>query len=145
VAHSSLVCWKEGGGVVSQREVKRKMGLLFPREISQQAEDRKDHAHDPEDGRGEEAGDDAVVFCREAKLRCYSAIDWNECQPDDHGTWNCKDCVFRPNVRYQCRFSQHGCENGGIQCCAPDPVTSDLAITLNKIVIPDELRDKVCH
>lgn len=117
--------------------------LLFPCKVAEQAEDGEDETHDPEDGRGEEAGDDAGVFGREAELGRDGGVDGDEGHPDDHGARDGEDGVFGPDVGDEGRFAQHRGQDGGVERRAPDPVTGDLAVALGQIPEPDELRDEV--
>ena len=109
VVHSFCAVWDDVVSVLKRNEAARivvaertEMGSdsLFPGKVSQQTEDWEDEAHDPEDGRGEETGGNAVIFGGEVKFWCDGGIDGDECHPDDHGAWNGENGIFRPDVRY---------------------------------------------
>ena len=116
---------------------------IFPGDVADEAENREDKSHKPEDGRGEEAGDDTVVLRREAEFGRNGAVYGDEGKPDNHTAWDGEESPFSPDVCDKCGFAKHSSENSGIEGCAPDPVTGDFAITLREIPKPDKLGEDV--
>ena len=114
------------------------LGVL-PGEVAQQAEARQHQRHQVEDGRGEEAGDDAGVFGRESQFGRHGRVGCDEGQPDDHRPGDGEEGVFGPDVGDERRFAQHGGQHGRVECGAPDPVPGYLAVGLRQIPVPDEL------
>lgn len=116
---------------------------VFPRDVAQEAEDGDDEGHEPEDGRGEEVGDDAGVFGGEAEFGRDGGVDGDEGHPDHHAAGDGEDGVLGPDVGHQRGLAQDRGKHGRIQRCAPHPVPGDFAVALRQIPVPDELRGKV--
>ena len=101
---------------------------VFPRKVAQQADHGDDEPLGVEDGRGEEVGDDVVVFGREAQFGRHRAVDRDEGHPEDHAAWDGENGVFGPDVGDQRGFAEHGGQHGRVEACAPDPVAGCLAV-----------------
>ena len=123
--------------VVCLREI-HALGVL-PGDVAEQAGGRKDEGEGVEDGRGEHDGDNAGEFDREAAadLRGDGGVDRDKNQPDDQGAGDGEDGPFRPYVRDQCRFEEHDAENGCVEAGAPEPVTADLAVAQDEVVVKE--------
>ena len=72
--------------------------VVFPREITEEAEAGQDDGHEVEDGGGEEAGDYACVFGGEAEFGRHGCIGGDEDEPDDHRAGDGEEGVFGPDV-----------------------------------------------
>lgn len=78
---------------------------VFPRDVAEEAEHGEDERHEPEDGGGEQARDDAVVFGGETEFGRHGGVDGDEGHPDDHAAGDGEDGVFGPDVGYQRGFA----------------------------------------
>ncbi len=116
---------------------------VLPGEVAQEAEERDEQGHGVEDGGGEEARDDGVVFGREAKFGRHGGVDGDEAEPDDHAAGDGEEGVFGPDVGDQRGFAEHRAQHRRVQCCAPDPVAGDSAVALGEVPVPDELGDEI--
>lgn len=118
--------------------------LLFPREISDETEDREHQSHQPEDRTREEPSDDAMILGREAHaLHRDSGVDREKGHPDEHGSWNGQDGILGPHVRDQRRLAEHRGQHRRIEPRAPNPVPRRLSVGLREVVAPDVNRGKV--
>ncbi len=116
---------------------------VLPGEVAQEAEERDEQGHGVEDGGGEEARDDGVVFGREAKFGRHCGVDGDEAEPDDHAAGDGEEGVFGPDVGDQRGFAEHRAQHRRVQFCAPDPVAGDSAVALGEVPVPDELGDEI--
>lgn len=114
------------------------LGVL-PYKITQQAHDGQDDGLKPKDGAGVQSRNHAKVLHGKVDLGCHNTVGGDEDVPNSHAAGDGKYVVFGPVVGNKRRLAQHRQENSAIERGSPDPVTSNLAVSLNQIPIPEEL------
>lgn len=76
---------------------------------------------------------------------CDNTVDSSHDIPDSHASGNGDNMVLCPVVGDQSCLSEDSKESSTIQCRAPYPMTCDLAISLDKITMPDKFTPNVEH
>ena len=72
--------------------------VVLPSEVTEQRKERKEDDHEVENRGGEHSRDNSVVLGAEIEFRGDSAVDWNKCEPDDHGARDGEEGVFCPDI-----------------------------------------------
>lgn len=110
----------------------------LPRKVSEQTEDGQRRHLDPEDGTGEQPGDNAKVLDTDVQLGRHLTVDGHKNDPNSHGTGDGDDVVFGPVVGYQRSFAQDGKQDGAVHGRTPDPLSAGESVALGPIVEPEE-------
>lgn len=79
-----------------------------------------------------------MVFHGKINLGRHRTVGSNENIPNGHTAGNSKHVVFGPVARNKGRFTQDRQEDCTVQGGSPDPVTCNLAISLDEISVPEE-------
>lgn len=110
---------------------------VFPNNISQQAHNGQHNSLKPKHRAGIQPRNHTMILHGKVDLGGHYTVNCDENIPNSHAAWDGQHVVLGPVVRNKCRFAQYSQENCGIQCCSPDPVASNLAVSLNEIAVPE--------